>query len=346
MKAIVKARPEFDGSELMEVPTPAPGPNDVLVKIRMASICGTDYHIYKWDAWSAERIKTPLIYGHEFCGEIAELGKNVTGLKKGDYVSGECHLWCGKCYQCKNGLRHICKNLKIFGVDSDGIFSEYAVIPAENIRLNIPELPPEIASIQDPFGNALHSVSATNVKGKNVAVMGMGPIGAICVSICKHMGAKKIFAIDKGNAFRLKIAKDVGADFALDANHDVLETIMQETDGNGVDAVLEMSGSSKAVSPALDMLTGGGDLILLGVYADPVALDLSDQVVFKYATIKGINGRRIFTDWDKMNELFRTTEIVSDLKKVITHKFKMEDFHQAMSAIKTGECCKVILEIA
>lgn len=345
MKAIVKVRPEFDGTDILDVPKPKHGAKDVLVKIKCASICGTDYHIFKWDSWAAENIKTPLLYGHEFSGEVVELGAEVKNVKIGDAVSGECHIYCGKCRQCLNGLKHACRNVVIFGVDSPGIFAEYAVIPEGNIWKNDPSLPWEITSIQDPLGNAVHSVYSADVRGKDVVVLGMGPIGAMCVLLAKRRGAKRVFAVDKGNKYRLKIAKEMGADFALDADKAADNIIMDETCGAGVDVVLEMSGSSGAIAPALKLLTFGGTLILLGVYADHATVDFSNDVVFKYATIKGITGRRIFGDWEIMKALLKDADFVAKLKKIITHKFKLEEFHKAMEVIKSGECCKVVLTV-
>lgn len=347
MKAIVKTGPGPNNTEMMEVDVPRPGPNDVLIKISYASICGTDVHIFNWDRWAAERIKTPLIYGHEFAGEIAEVGSEVGGhIKIGDYVSGECHITCGHCLQCKTGMAHVCQNVNIFGVDSPGIFAEYACIPAANVWHNDPDVPPEICSIQDPLGNAVHSIFSTDVVGKDVVVLGVGPIGAMCAMICKHIGAKQVFAVDKDNEYRLKLAKKVGADFIYDiSKNDVYKDILEKTDGKGTDVVLEMSGSSKAVSQGLDLLRTGGDLILLGVYPDPVTLDFSKQIVFKYITVRGICGRRIFGDWNRMKELLSNETIRKNLKTIITHQFKFDKFLTAMETMRSGKSGKVVLKM-
>lgn len=345
MKAVIKVRPEENGTEIQDVPAPKPGPNDVLIKVSVASICGTDVHIYNWDAWAAGRIKTPLLYGHEFAGNVVEVGSNVDFVKVGDYVSGECHIACGHCQQCRTGLAHVCQNTQIFGVDAPGIFAEYACIPASNVWHNDPDSSPELCSIQDPLGNAVHSIFSTDVVGKDVAILGVGPIGAMCVSICKHIGAANVFAVGRKNEYRINLAKEVGADYTYKASDDVEKEIMEKTNGKGVDVVLEMSGNSKAVGQGLDLLRTGGDLILLGVYADPVTLDFSKQVIFKYATIKGINGRRMFEDWYRMKGLLKNKGIRKDLETIITHRFKFEQFQEAMQTMRSGNSGKVVLEL-
>lgn len=345
MKAVVKVKPEPNGTELMTVDVPRPGPNDVLIKIKVSSICGTDVHIFNWDAWAAGRIKTPLIYGHEFAGDIVQVGSNVDHVKVGDYVSGECHIACGHCMQCQTGLAHVCRNTKIFGVDVPGIFAEFACIPAANVWHNDDDAPPEICSIQDPLGNAIHSVFSTDIAGKDVVVLGVGPIGAMCVSLCRHIGAARVFAVGRKNEYRIELAKKVGADCTYKASDDVRKDVFEKTGGKGADVVLEMSGNSKAIGPGLDLLRTGGDLILLGVYADPVTLDFSKQVVFKYATVKGINGRRMFVDWHRMRGLLKNPGIRKDLETIITHRFKFDEFQKAMETMRSGNSGKVVLEL-
>ncbi len=343
MKAVIKARPEENGTELTTVDVPKPGPTDVLIKVNVCSICGTDVHIYNWDAWAAGRIKPPLIYGHEFAGEVVEVGSHVNHIKVGDYVSGECHIACGHCLQCQTGMAHVCQNTKIFGVDVPGIFAEYACIPAMNVWKNDPDTAPEICSIQDPLGNAIHSIFTTDVVGKDVVVLGVGPIGAMCVSICKHVGAANVFAVGRKNEYRIELAKKVGADYTYKAADDVLGDVLDKTNGKGADVVLEMSGNSKAIEPGLDLLRTGGDLILLGVYADPVTLDFSKKVIFKYATIKGINGRRMYDDWYRMRGLLKNPGIQKDMETIITHRFKFDDFMEAMDTMRSGQSGKVVL---
>lgn len=344
MKAVVKVRPEENGTEMQMVDIPKPGPNDVLIKVHVASICGTDVHIFDWDAWAAGRIKPPLIYGHEFAGEVVEIGDYVDHVKVNDYVSGECHIACGFCQQCRTGLAHVCQDTKIFGVDAPGIFAEYACIPASNVWHNDPDTPPELCSIQDPLGNAVHSIFSTDVAGKDVVVLGVGPIGAMCVSLCKHLGAARVFAVGRRNEYRIELAKEVGADHTYKASDDVQKDVFEKTCGKGADVVLEMSGNSKAIGPGLDLLRTGGDMILLGVYTDPVTLDFSKQVIFKYATIKGINGRRMFEDWYRMKGLLKNPLIRKDLETIITHRFKFDSFMEAMETMRSGNSGKVVLE--
>jgi threonine 3-dehydrogenase len=345
MQAVVKVRGEPDGTELQTVEVPKPGENDVLIKIKAASICGTDVHIFNWDNWSANRIKPPLIYGHEFAGEIVEVGSGVKTAKVGDYVSGECHIADWTCFNCRNGLAHICQNTKIFGVDVPGIFAEYAVIPASNVWHNDPELPPEICSIQDPLGNAIHTIFSADVVGRDVAVLGVGPIGAMAVSICKNIGASQVFAVGRRNKYRTDLAKSVGADYTYLAEDDVAGDIMDKTDGKGVDVVLEMSGNTKAVVTGLELLRAGGTISLLGVYADPLTIDLSNLVIFKYATIKGINGRLMWDTWYRMKGLLKNELIVNDMKNIITHKFKFNAFQEAMATMRSGNSGKVTLSL-
>ncbi len=345
MQAVVKVRGEPNGTELLTVDVPRPGVNDVLIKIKTASICGTDVHIFNWDAWSANRIKPPLIYGHEFAGEIVEVGNNVKNAKVGDHVSGECHIACGYCFNCRSGLAHVCKDTKIFGVDVPGIFAEYAVIPAANVWHNDPALSPEICSIQDPLGNAIHTIFSTDVVGRDVAVLGVGPIGAMAVSICKNIGAAQVFAIGRKNTYRTELAKKVGADFTYLAADDVKGDVMDKTDGKGVDVVLEMSGNTNAVVQGLDLLRPGGTISLLGVYADKLTLDLSTQVVFKYATIKGINGRLMFDTWYRMKGLLKNERIANDMKTIITHNYEFKDFQQAMEKMRSGNSGKITLHV-
>lgn len=346
MRAIVKVRPEEGGTEMQEVPVPEPGPNDVLIETEVTSICGTDVHIYEWDAWAANRIKVPLIYGHEFCGYVVEVGSNVDWIKTGDYVSGECHIACGHCYNCHNGMAHICQNTRIFGVDAPGIFADYACIPASNVWLNDPELPPEICSIQDPLGNAIHTIFETDVVGRDVAVIGVGPIGAMAVSICKHVGARSVIAIGRRNQYRIDLAGEVGADRAISSlRDDVRSTVDEVTDGKGVDVVLEMAGTPEAVLIGLDIMRSGGTIALLGVYSRPLTVDLSTQVVFKYATIKGINGRRMFETWHRMAGLLRNPGIREDMMRIITHRYPFSEFEEGMATMRSGQSGKVVLNM-
>lgn len=342
MKAIVKTEPKEGGTEFRSVKIPKVKPNHVLIKINIVSICGTDVHIYNWRQWAPSRLKLPLIYGHEFAGVVVEVGANVSSIKVGDYVSGECHIACGHCYNCKIGLSHICENVQIFGVDIDGIFAEYACIPENNVWKNDKNLSPELATIQDPLGNAVHTVFSADVPGRDVAIIGCGPIGMMSAAICKAISASQIFAIGRRNKYRVNLAKEVGADYGLlTLEDDVLEFIMDKTDGKGVDVVLEMTGNSNAVNLSLEMLRPGGTLSLLGVFEENTEIDLSNNVVFKYAHIHGINGRLMFDTWYRMNGLLKSGNL--NLKPIITHRFKFDEFEKAMETMKSGNSGKVVL---
>src|SRR5215467_7111487 len=263
MMAVVK--PEAaPGTEIREVKVPAFGPNDVLVKVKVASICGTDLHIYEWDRWAQGRIHPPLIPGHEFCGEVVAFGDEVTSVKEGDFVSAEMHVACGKCLQCRTGEAHICQNVKIIGVDADGAFAEYVVIPESNIWKLDPAIPIEYASILDPLGNAVHSVLAGEIAAKTVAITGCGPIGLFSIAVARAVGASQVFAIEV-NEHRRKLAHAMKADPVLDPTTDAVNQIVRDrTSGLGVDVVLEMAGQQKAIRTAFDIVRRGGRISLLG----------------------------------------------------------------------------------
>jgi len=341
MDAVVKVKGQEGGTEIQRVPVPNVGQDDVLIKVDVASICGTDVHIYEWNGWAQNRIKPPLLYGHEFAGHVTEIGKNVKNVKVGDYVSGECHIACGTCFNCRTGLMHICENTKIFGVDIPGIFAEYAKIPAMNAWRNDPNLKPEWASIQDPLGNATHCVFRTQVPTRNVVVFGVGPIGMMEVGICKQIGAKQIIAVGRRNKFRTDLAKKMGADFAiLSAETDPVKFVKDHTDGRGADVVLENAGDAAGVTTCLRMLRQGGELSLLGVFGENASIDLSKDVVFKYANIYGINGRLMWDTWYRMAGLFRSG---LNVDPIITHRFPMSEFEKGMAAMRGGNSGKVVL---
>ncbi|MBI5000728.1 MAG: L-threonine 3-dehydrogenase [Euryarchaeota archaeon] len=346
MRAFVKTKAEPGGTELREVPVPEAGPNDVLIKVKVASICGTDVHIYEWDSWAQNRIKAPLVYGHEFAGEVVKVGSNVQHVKAGEFVSGECHIACGHCFNCRNNMQHVCLNTKIFGVDRAGAFAEYISIPENNVWHNDPSLPPELCSIQDPLGNAVHTVFATDFATRDVAVLGIGPIGAMAVSVLKNCGASQVFAIGRKNQYRIDLAKAVGADFALSSNtDDVKGIIMKATNGKGADCIIETAGSVEAVDLGLDVMRSGGTFAMLGVFSKPMTLDLSKKVVFKYATIKGINGRLMYDTWYRMAGLFRIPRFREDMKKIITHRFRFDEFEKAMATMRSGQSGKVVMHL-
>ena len=341
MQAMVKTQPAPESMEFQEVPRPQVGPNDVLIQVKVTSICGTDVHIYNWDKWSQRRIRPPLIQGHEFAGEVIEVGSNATWVHVGDYVSAEGHIACNNCFQCRTGMAHVCQNMKIIGIDREGSFAEYIVVPENQVWKNSPDLKLEFASIQDPLGNAIQSVFNADVPGNSVAIWGCGPIGLMCVAICKAIGARQIFAVGHKNRIRIELARKLGAHFALGAEDDVNEIIMEETDGGGVDEVLEMSGNGAALNQALKVLRPGGGAHLLGIFPDDVSLDLSRDVIAKAARIYGIHGRRMYQTWYRMAGLLESG--ILNLDPIITHRLRFSEFPEAMDAMVTGKGAKVVM---
>ncbi len=340
MQAIVKSEPKA-GIEVREVPLPTFGPSDVLVKVEAASVCGTDLHIFDWDQWAQGRIQPPLIPGHEFCGIVAAVGKNVTTVKEGDFVSAEMHVACGKCLQCRTGQAHICQYVKIIGVDADGAFAEFVTIPETNIWKLDPSLPREYASILDPLGNAVHTVLAGDIAAKTVAVIGCGPIGLFSIAVAQARGAASVYALEI-NEHRRALAKQMGANQALNPSQDdVLSIILDQTNGVGVDVVLEMSGHPDAIRQGFRILRTGGRVSLLGIPSKPVELDFAQDVIFKGAVVQGINGRKMYETWYQMEALLKAGKL--DLSPVITHRLPMRDFAKGMELLKSGEASKIVL---
>ncbi|MCX8190517.1 MAG: L-threonine 3-dehydrogenase [Candidatus Diapherotrites archaeon] len=338
----MKSRPE-KGLKLVDVDKPSPKKDELLVKVRATSICGTDIHIYDWGPWAQSRIKPPLIVGHEVAGEVIECGKNVRGFEKGDLVSAETHIYCNTCFQCRIGNRHVCEKMKIFGVDIDGVFAEYAVVPAQNAWKNPKGMKPEIASIQEPFGNAVHTIFAPNtrIQDASILIAGAGPIGCFAAGIAKAEGAKKIIISDV-NDYRLGLAEKMGADVLVNVrSQNVVEVAKKETAGRGIDLFLEMSGSPQALNDGLSALRVGGTASILGVFDSKVQIDVTDSIVFKYVRIFGINGRLIFDTWKKTSELINSKNV--DPRPVITHSFKLKDFEKGFELLKEGKAGKVIL---
>jgi threonine 3-dehydrogenase len=343
MKAVMKTKPAA-GAELVEVDVPKPGPDEVLVKVRAASICGTDLHIYQWNEWAQNNIKKiPQILGHELCGEIIELGANVNKeiLKVGDIVSAETHIACGHCFLCRTGNAHICINQRIFGVSIDGVFAEYAIVPVANAWVLDKKIPEDFASVMEPLGNAVHTVLAGEIAGTTVLITGCGPIGLMAVAVCRLCGATKIIATEI-NQYRIELAQKLGGDLIINPQKiNVVDSIMKETAGLGVDVVLEMSGNPQAILDGFKVLRPGGRYSILGIPARPLTIDLSESIIFKYATVQGINGRLMFKTW------FETTRFLSsgrlDLTPIITHRFRLSEFVQGMELMASGNCGKVLL---
>ncbi len=340
MLAVVKPEPK-PGTEIRDVAIPQIGPTDVLVKVKVASICGTDLHIYNWDPWAQRRIHPPLIPGHEFCGEVVAYGNEVTSVKEGDFVSAEMHVACGKCLQCRTGEAHICQFVKIIGVDADGAFAEYVKIPESNIWKLDPAIPQEYASILDPLGNAVHTVLAGEIAAKTVAITGAGPIGLFSIAVARAVGASRVYVIEV-NEHRRKIAEQMKADFVLDPKTmNVQEVVMDTTEGQGVDVVLEMAGHPDAIRTAFNIVRRGGRISLLGLTSKPISLNFSEDIIFKGITIQGINGRRMYQTWYQMTALLKAGKL--DLHPVITDRMPMKDFSKGMARLQTGQASKILL---
>ncbi len=342
-RCIVKARPEKGGLVLEERDIPKPGIGEILIKNKAAAICGTDLHIYNWDAWSQGRVKVPCILGHEFGGEVVEIGPGVKHIKVGDFVTGEGHLTCGFCRNCRLGDGHVCEDWQGIGYDTDGCFREYMTHPEMNTVINDPDLDPAFASIQDPLGNAIHTVFAADCVGTNVAVFGLGPVGVLAVSVLKAIGAAQIFAVGRRNQYRIDLAKQLGAHHAIgSAETNPVDYIMEHTKGKGVDVVLEISGNPKAVQDGLHSLRMGGDIVLIGTSNEPSTIDLAKDVVFRSIHMHGVTGRRLWHTWDKMKGLLASGSL--NVEPVITHRFDFADYEKGFELMNTGNCGKVVLE--
>lgn len=340
MRALCKTRPEA-GAELVDTPIPQVGPDDVLVKVRATTICGTDLHIYNWDAWAESRIKTPLVFGHECSGDIVEVGKNVREVKTGDFVSLETHITSEASFQTRICQAHVDPGVKILGVDRPGCYAEYVSVPARVAWKNPDTMPPEIASIQEPFGNAVYTVLSGPVAAKTVLVTGCGPIGLWAIGIAKAAGAKAVYATDI-NPKRLELAETMGATIAINSMEtDPVALIMSETDGIGVDVLCEMSGNGRAIKQGFQALRNGGRASMLGIPAKPVEFDLANDIVFKGATVYGISGRLIWETWYQTQALITTGMV--DPAPVITHRLKLAEFEQAFSLMNNGDAAKVAM---
>ncbi len=340
MKAIVKTRAAA-GAEMIEVSEPMiTRPDQIKVRVLATSICGTDYHIYSWDAWSAGRVKPPRVMGHEFAGEIVEIGSEVNSLKVGDYVSGESHWVCGHCKQCLMNERHVCANTKILGVDVDGCFAPYVVVPEGSAWKNDRSVSPDFTCIQDPLGNAVHAALAGEIIGRTVAVLGCGPIGIFAVAVAKAAGASKVYATDTRD-YRLKLAEELGADASVNVTRTDLEGFIRErTGGLGVDVVLEMSGAPIAIQQAMRIARRGGRISLMGIPTQKVELDVAEDMIFKGLTIHCIVGRKLYETWETMRSLLASGRL--NIAPAITHRLPFEDFEYGMNLMRDGLCGKVV----
>lgn len=339
MKALVKAKPE-KGLQLLDVPKPQPGHNDVLIKIHKTAICGTDIHIWQWDDWAQKTIPVPMHVGHEYVGTIEEIGSEVEGFQIGQRVSGEGHITCGYCRNCRAGLRHLCRNSKGVGVNRSGAFAEYLSIPAFNV-FPIPDgISNDLASIFDPFGNATHTALSFPMVGEDVLVTGAGPIGIMGAVIAKHAGARYVVITDV-NDYRLGLAQTLGIEHTVDVSKNSLRAKMEELEmREGFDIGLEMSGNSKAFSDMLVNMNHGGRIALLGIPPQETAIDWN-QVIFKGLHIKGIYGREMFETWYKMAAMLQSG---LNIKGIITHHFLMREYKTAFETMLSGQSGKIILD--
>jgi threonine 3-dehydrogenase len=339
MLALVKTAPG-PGLSLETVPDPAFGINDVVIRVRKTGICGTDLHIESWDAWAAKNIETPLVVGHEFVGEIVEVGSNVYDFHAGDLVSGEGHVVCGVCRHCLAGRRHLCAHTIGLGVGRDGAFAEYVVMPVTNIWHHAARIDEEVAAIFDPFGNAVHTALSFPVLGEDVLVSGAGPIGLMATAVVRHAGARHV-VVSEPNAFRRELAMRMGATIAIDPRERDLRDVMTELGMvEGYDVVLEMSGNPKALRDALGVMAHGGNMAVLGIPTEEVALDLN-EIVFKMLTVRGIYGREMYETWYKMTVMLQSG---LDIRPAITHRFGFRDFEAAFAAARSGDSGKVIMD--
>ncbi len=338
MRAIAKLR-AGEGLDLVEVPVPEPSINDVLIKVKKTSICGTDLHIYNWDAWAEKTIRPPMVIGHEFVGVIEAVGANVQGFRPGDLVDGEGHIVCGKCRNCLAGRRHLCKDTKGVGVNRDGAFGEFLCLPASNAVLVDPAIPLDVLSCFDPLGNAVHTALQYDLVGEDVLITGAGPIGCMAAAIAKQAGARKVVVTDV-NPDRLALARRMGATRVVDASRETLPDVQRELGmKEGFDVGLEMSGNPHALADMIDNMFHGGRIALLGIMPEKAAIDWN-KVVFNMLTIRGVYGREMYETWYKMTALIQSG---LDISPVITHRLPFTEFQNAFDVMRSGKSGKIIL---
>lgn len=341
MKALIKpsAAPGFT---LADVPTPTIRDDEVLIRVRRAGVCGTDVHIHEWDEWARGRCRPPFVVGHEFAGDVVQVGSLVTDVHEGDRVTAEGHIVCGRCPLCRTGNSHVCPYTRIIGVDRDGCFAEYIAMPATNVWHLDDNISYDIGGIHDPMGNAFHTALTASIPGSTVLVTGCGPIGLFAIGICAAAGASRIIASDV-NETRLALARRMGAHDAVQPG-EAERAVRAATDGLGVDVVLEMSGVASAIHQAFALVRVGGRVQMLGIPAKPLDVDFASEIIFKGITIYGVVGRRMYDTWMQMRQFLRSGQF--DPTPVITHRFALEDADAAIAAIKSGAAGKVIFEVA
>jgi threonine 3-dehydrogenase len=337
MKALVKLKPE-KGIWLEEIPIPEIGVNDVLIKITKTAICGTDLHIYRWDEWSQRTIKTPIVIGHEYVGRITKIGVGVTGLKEGDRVTGEGHIACGLCRNCRRGRKHICENTIGIGVNRDGVFAEYVSVPASNVMKMFDEIDDEMLAIMDPFGNATHTALSFPLIGEDVLITGSGLIGSMCVAICRFAGARYIVATET-NEYRIELAKKMGATRVINPLKENLDDVIKDLSMIAFDIGLECSGSPLAFNDMLKHMYNSGKISLLGLLPSSTQIEW-DHIIFKGLQLKGIYGREMFETWYLMEQMLHTG---LDISPIITHRFHADEFQKGFDIMDMGNCGKVML---
>jgi threonine 3-dehydrogenase len=339
MRALVKSKAE-PGLWMEQLPVPEIGPNDVLVRVKKTGICGTDLHIYNWDAWSQRTIKVPMAIGHECAGEVHAVGSHVRGFRKGDRVSLEGHVTCGTCRNCRAGRRHLCRNTEGLGVNRQGCFAEMVAMPASNVFLLAPEIPDEVGAFLDPLGNAVHTALSFDLVGEDVLITGAGPIGLMAAAVVRHVGARYVVITDV-NETRLDLARKMGVSYAVNPRERPLREVMAHLGmAEGFDVGLEMSGNADGFRELLAVMNNGGRVALLGIPSEQIAIDWN-QVIFKGLTLKGIYGREMFETWYKMASLLSGGLNVTP---VLTHRFPAARFDEAFAVVRSGKCGKVILD--
>lgn len=340
MRALRKLGPG-PGFDMVDIPIPEVGPDEVLIEVRATSICGTDLHIYEWNPWAADHVSPPITVGHELTGVVVDRGANVSDPEIGQLVSVESHVICNTCAWCRTGQGHLCPKTEILGVHRDGVYAEYVVVPAQNAWPDPPDMPLSVASLQENFGNAVHTTTVPAVAGRKVLVTGSGPVGVMAIAVAKALGARAVYATDVSD-YRLDLAMTMGADLTFNPLRDDIAALVAEiTDGEGVDVLLEMSGAPSALEAGFAALKPGGEAALLGLTSQKFPFDIDDNIIFKGATVHGIVGRRLWQTWFEMRGLIRSGAV--DLAPVITHRFGLDDYTKAFELMQSGECGKVIM---
>ena len=331
------------GLVLDELPVPTPEPDEVLIQIEAASICGTDLHINRWDQWSSERVHPPLTLGHELCGTVVAMGSSVRGVAEGDYVSAESHVTCGTCFHCRTGKAHMCERTQILGVDRNGGFADFVAVPASVIWQNDrTKLPPELACLQEPFGNAVFATATQELAGRAVAVLGCGPVGLFAIAIARAFGAGRLLASDHV-PYRLELARALGADDVVNVDEveSVPEWFVEHNEGVGMGVVFEMSGALRAIEDAFGIVRHGGNVVLFGIPSKPATIDIAESLIFKNLTVSAVNGREIWETWYTTRWLLEHG--VVDLRPLITAELPLERFEEGFALLEAGEACKIVL---